>query len=116
MSARLVDFDPTWIDYGERRRVGVRFRCLKHHCRGYLWIFFSNPLDGGPPVEGDAFSLMLEIAEQSGDREKFKYDRGCGRNRWHREGDTFETLTMTPSVDAHRCGHATLTNGVFVYS
>lgn len=39
-------------------------------------IAFENPLDGGPPAPG--------------------------RLHWKRTGDTFETLTLAPSVDASR--------------
>jgi hypothetical protein len=28
-----------------------------------------------------------------------------GGLRWHRVGDTFDTLTLTPSIDCSRFGH-----------
>ena len=36
-----------------------------------------------------------------------------GQKQWHRSGDTFDTLTLAPSInnDAAGCGHWTLSNG-----
>ncbi len=109
---RLADFDPQWIDHGDRKGIGVSFRCLTGHCTGRLWIMFANPLDGGPAYEGNCFALMLQ-KQETGEPGITAGSRPCGPCRWKRIGDTFETLTMTPSVDAHQCGHKTLTNGVF---
>lgn len=112
---RLVDLDPSFIDFGERRGIGVRFRCMAGHCRGYQWILFANPLDGGPAWGGKCFELILDIRDAGGEEqfEKYKFDRPCDQSRWQRSGDDFATMSMTPSVDAHECGHLTLTNGVF---
>lgn len=38
-----------------------------------MYIPLANPLDGGPPLEPE-------------------------RSRWLREGDTFESLTLAPSI------------------
>ena len=56
-----------------------------------LFVPFVNPLDGGPPLE-------------------------VGRPNWQRTGDTFESLTLTPSIlrrrDRGGCGwHGFITNG-----
>jgi hypothetical protein len=111
---KLTDLDPSWIDHGGRRGIGVRFRCMvPGHCSGYLWILFANPLDGGPAWEGESFKLILEKRDEEGQYEKYKYDRPCGTCRWRRTGDNFATMSMSPSVNAHCCGHLTLTNGVF---
>ncbi len=86
---KLTDLNPRWVGAGgpgiynpdmtpakERHGVGILFDCP---CRNHLDphpdcdILFENPLDGGPPVEG-------------------------GGPKWKREGDTFETLTLTPSI------------------
>lgn len=94
MSVRLVDIGPRWINYGDRKGVGISFECMARHCGGRIRVLFANPLDGGQAWPDD---------EQ----------HGGGPYRWHRSGETFETLSMTPSVDADVCGHMTLTNGVF---
>lgn len=70
-----------------RRGVGLTFRCP--HCIGRLYVPFANPLDGGPAMPNS---------------------RGCS---WQRTGDTFESLSLTPSVDASEggCWHGFITNG-----
>jgi hypothetical protein len=97
---RLTDLDPCWVGAGgegisdaqgqpvpERHGVGLGFDC-PCGCGDRSYIYFSNPLDGGPPA------------------------RSAGPN-WERTGDTFETLTVTPSIQ--RVGgcnwHGFITNG-----
>jgi hypothetical protein len=101
---KLIDLHPEWMNAGghgvynadgtpsaRRTGVGVIFDCP---CGAggedhQLYVPFSNPLDGGPSLE-----------------------RG-----WQRSGDTFETLTLTPSILRVRvrgegCGwHGWVTNG-----
>ena len=98
---RLTDLRPNWVGAGgvttdmsgqpvsARRGVGVTFNC-PCGCESRLYVPFSNPLDGGPAIE-----------ERWG---------------WQRTGDTFETLTLAPSI--HRaaakggCGwHGFVENG-----
>ncbi len=81
----------------ERSGVGVSFRCpcdQHRHSdpRGEDWddrvfVLFTNPLDGGPQLE-------------------------CTRG-WQRTGDTFETLTLRPSIlRVGGCAwHGFVTNG-----
>ena len=83
---RLLDLDPNWVgaggegvtrsDTGEpvprREGVGVMFKC-PCGCDVPCFVPFANPLDGGPPHDP-------------------------GRPVWQRTGDTFETLTLTPSI------------------
>ena len=103
---RLTELSPRW--YGRKRRVddtdvaeygrtgiGVSFECP--HCFNpsegasltRISVPFANPLDGGPS-EPNA--------------------NGCA---WQRTGDAFETLTLTPSVNAEASGHwhGFITNG-----
>jgi hypothetical protein len=102
---RLVDLDPGWIWAGgegitrqdpatgeqvpvpERRGVGVMCNC-PCGCDQRLYVPFRNPLDDGPSYDPD-------------------------RPAWDRTGDTFETLTLTPSIRrAHGCGwHGFITGG-----
>lgn len=95
---RLVDLNPRWVSAGPRRRgVGVCFDCPGACCadkplselhpgdkpedqtKERACVFFSNPVDGGPPV-GDG-------------------------PHWERTGDAFEDLTLSPSVDGSSHGH-----------
>lgn len=57
--------------------MGVAFECPVHR-NHYLGAWFANPIDG-------------RTAAPSEDNPK---------PRWQRTGDTFETLTLSPSVDA----------------
>ena len=90
---KLTDLNPTWFDSAgtpKRLGVGMMFDCPCGKCGDRTHVNFNNPLDGGPAVA------------------KFP-------PRWSREGDTFETLTLHPSV--HRIGgrgwHGWLKNGEF---
>jgi hypothetical protein len=84
----LVELDPRWTSTSDDRHgMGVSFNCP--HCRVQrLAIWFANPLDGGPPAPGE--------------------------RHWQRSGDTFATLSLTPSIDASGWGHwhGFLSNGV----
>lgn len=72
--------------------MGVIFLCPVHRTH-YIGVWFANPVDGGPPASADALPAP----------------------RWQRTGDTIETLTLTPSVDAQpgnpSCWHGFITNG-----
>lgn len=89
---RLVELHPRWVGAGGdgisdrdgnpaplRKGVGVMFDCPcgAGHEDPRCYVPFLNPLDGGPALE-------LE------------------RPNWTRTGETFETLTLAPSV--HRIG------------
>lgn len=79
----------------KRHGMGITFLCPVH-LDHRLAVFFSNPIDGGTAVEGREFL-------------------------WRRKGDTFEALTLGPSIDASkhthghevqtRCWHGTIENG-----
>ena len=113
---RLTDLNPRWIGAGgdgvfnadgtpatPRDGVGLMFDCPCQTCTAKRtgdhdadfplrhYIPFATPLDGGPPLESQ-------------------------RSNWTRVGDTFETLTLTPSIlsDPAKggCGwHGFITNG-----
>lgn len=88
---RLSELNPRWaldadIVVGDRvvhdeNRVGmaVSFDC-PHCCSTRLCVFFRNPIDGKPPSDDY-------------------------QNLWQRTGETFETLSLTPSIDASAHGH-----------
>lgn len=84
---RLIDLNPRWLGAGgegvtdtltglpapAREGVGIELDCPCGNAdeEHRLYVPFANPLDGGPTLE----------------------TRG-----WQRTGDTFETLTLTPSI------------------
>lgn len=88
---KLTELEPSWITTSDGRRgMGVVFLCPC--CRDTsLCAWFANPLDGGPPAGPEHGPAP----------------------RWRRSGDTFETLTVTPSIDASAAGHwhGFVTNG-----
>lgn len=101
---RLADLNPGWVGAGgegiwdrngnpvpKRDGIGVSFDCPCGACGVRGFVAFENPLDGGPPLHGE-------------------------RARWQRTGETFETLTLRPSIlrshDKGGCGwHGFITNG-----
>lgn len=68
----LTDLDPRWVEHDGRDGLGVSFRCPGCSIDHRIAVFFANPLDDGDQLPG-----MLG---------------------WQRIGDTFETLTLTPSI------------------
>jgi hypothetical protein len=84
---KLVDLDPSFVGAGgagisdkdgnpvpERTGIGVSFDCPCGKCGVRCYVGFKTPLDGGPPRGSE------------------------GEPMWDRTGDTFETLTLSPSV------------------
>ena len=102
---KLIELNPRFLGAGgegitnadglpapEREGVGVIFTCPCGKCDEFheCYVPFTNPLDGGSPIDGHP--------------------------TWQRTGDTFETLTLTPSilrsVNKGGCGwHGFITNG-----
>jgi len=81
---KLIELNPMWVGSGgegitdaagnpvpHREEVGVRCDC-PCGCGSSMYVPFSNPKDGKP-------------------------SDGSG-SRWERSGDTFETLTLSPSI------------------
>jgi hypothetical protein len=68
---KLTELEPSWCSQGsDRHGMGISFLCP--HCHEtHLAVWFTNPLDGGPPIDDE--------------HRPFKYLR---------TGDTFETLTL----------------------
>lgn len=62
----------------DRHGMGLSFECP--HCREVrLAVFYANPIDGKPPSPDHLL--------------------------WQRTGDTYETMTLSPSIDASASGH-----------
>lgn len=117
---RLLSLNPRWIAIyrwddangtqhfnayapaeSQRKPGGISFDCPVHtkHCAEChqllpsshrLAVWFENPVDGLPPEA---------LAEY----------------RWHRVGEDFESLTLTPSINAQvidsGCWHGVIENG-----
>ncbi len=103
---KLLDLNPSFIGSGgegvsdkdgnpvpERHGIGVVFDC-PCGCDSRCFVPFSNPLDGNPPHP--SYSTA-----------------------WARTGETFEVLTLTPSIlrvkDRGGCGwHGFITAGEII--
>lgn len=78
MSRALTEFDPRWAEQ-DGRIVGLTFACPRCAAAGRdpdacrVAVAFEPGLDGGP---GGTF----------------------GGKAWQRTGDTFDTITLTPSI------------------
>lgn len=115
---KLTELDPHWVlisrwdepsglqhytngDSSQRHGGGISFECPVHtkYCEtcGHelngshrLMIWFENPVDGLPP-------------------------EATAKHRWLRTGETFETLSVSPSVNAQvddpSCWHGFITDG-----
>ncbi len=71
-----------------------------------LAIFFANPISGQPAdVSNAGFKKRIEARHLE--------DHHIGDMRWQRTGETFEALTLSPSIDCSAWGHwhGFLTNG-----
>lgn len=100
---KLTDLNPAFVGSGgagisnkdgpvpERQGVGLAFDC-PCGCGTRAYVSFTNPMDGKPPPH-----------------------RARAEPRWDRTGDTFETLTLSPSIlrsGPDSCGwHGYITNG-----
>lgn len=84
---RLVDAHPTWIQR-DGVKLGLHFDCPIHtqnNC--FVGVHFTNPIGEG--IDGNPYG-------------------------WHRTGETWETLTLTPSIRVcvDQCGwHGYINNG-----
>lgn len=92
---KLADLNAQLLDshHGDKG-VGVMFDCPCGQCGKPCYVPFENPIKGWP------------------DADDVKY----GHPRWRREGETVETLTLTPSIwrktENGGCGwHGHITNG-----
>ena len=87
---RLDELSPRWLAKGDKRHgMGVSFRCP--HCLIRLYIWFSNPIDGGLPVS---------VGDHPG-------------KLWARSGTDFQTLTLYPTLNNEHW-HGFLHRGVFI--
>ncbi|MGH9366245.1 MAG: DUF6527 family protein [Thermoanaerobaculia bacterium] len=102
-----MNLEPAWLvtAEGNRRGMGISFLCPVHGNNGpnrmpcYLGLWLENPLDGGPPYKpGDTY------------RPRPGQETGT-EPLWRREGETFDTLTLTPSINAEGHWHGFIRNG-----
>lgn len=81
---KLTELEPRWAGEEGHPRQAVSFRCP--HCEERIVVPFANPIGGVPRMRGE-------------------------RTYWQREGETFEALTLTPSVHYGSHWHGWIKNG-----
>lgn len=101
---KLTDLNPYWVSHGGegvtrtdgspiplRERIGISCDCPCGSCGVPLFVGFENPVDGLGP-----YSTHHPL--------------------WRREGETFDTLSTTPSILRRGgCGwHGYITNGEII--
>lgn len=107
---KLIDLSPQWI-IKDNQKLGIVFLCP--HCNGQTprtWLSCFQVPQGhiaGPDGEYELFSHLIP-------EEELHHAVPCQRNHaWQFTGDTFENLSITPSIDASASGHwhGYITNG-----
>jgi hypothetical protein len=96
---KLTDLEPRWVG-ADGQKFGLTFDCP--HCRvERIGVAFHH---AGHELMEDAV-IHARCPNATGD--------SFGGHIWTVTGDTFESLTLTPSVDASRAGHwhGFVTNG-----
>ena len=107
---RLADLNPRWFSQGaDRRGQGLTFDCphcvaarAEHPTR--LGVAFVPTLDGGAPIGLNPKQLWPALWPES-ESDGPKTTTVPPGIHWQRAGDTFDTLTLSPSVDASASGH-----------
>lgn len=96
---KLTELDPHWITFGshpqpedvaKRFYVGIRFDCP--HCRTQrLAVMFTPIIDD---------NVAWKYSTWDGYQQMLATD-----NKWQRTGDTFDILTLKPSINTEFHGH-----------
>jgi len=95
---KLLDLDPHWItfgylppeDAGKRLYIGIRFNC-PHCLTQRLAVMFTPPIDDNVLWKYATWDHYADVISQEG--------------KWNRTGETFETLTLKPSINTEFHGH-----------
>lgn len=102
---KLVELEPHWLEWG-RRKVGLMFLCP--HCR-VTWLscmFEPTPLHARGPGRGvdtpNQFALFTKIIGEHHAHDVVPCNKAVA---WTRTTDDFNTMSITPSLDASAAGH-----------
>jgi hypothetical protein len=108
---KLTDLEPRWFDVPGlgTDKDGVTFLCPCQKCGGKgvrLAAQFANPVGGGVGVAMTQKEKIYHVHTLG----TFDVPPGF---LWQRTGETFETLSLHPSIDASPAGHwhGYITNG-----
>jgi hypothetical protein len=111
---RLTELEPHWcadFDAPGNVKQGLTFLCPC--CKAIrLGAWFDVPVCGSPAIDPEAFRRRLEEFRDE-DSDHPAYTTHIGRILWKRNGNTFDVMTLTPSIDASKFGHwhGFITNG-----
>lgn len=96
---KLTDLEPHWVGLMPGHAIGITFLCP--HCRQCrIGVPFDEPI-GGEKLES---IIGRDLTVHLHSQKKFLADL-MNKKHWHREGETFETLTLSPSIDTSEHGH-----------
>jgi hypothetical protein len=111
---KLTELNPRWFAEEGRRGQGVIFDCpgcragvcadAKDRGRPFRLAVACTPLDGGSPFPIGKPGLLFDAIEAA-EGEEWNARIVPPGVVWGRTGDTFDTLTLSPSVDASAAGH-----------
>ncbi len=102
---KLLDLDPRWFDVPGvgTNKDGVTFLCPCATCQNgtpvRLAVQFKNPVGGSDAVTMSAKEVIRHVHELR------TFDVPPKGPVWERTGETFEQMTLSPSVDASASGH-----------
>ncbi len=102
---RLVELEPRWFAEQGRHGQGLSFWCpccVGKPCAVRLGVAFAPTLDGGPPINLGSKTLFPALWPKEGERPVTTVPPGI---HWQRTGEGFDSLTLSPSVDASAAGH-----------
>lgn len=102
---KLLELNPRWFAEEGRHGQGLTFECP--HCVGKpngvrIGAAFVPTLDGGPVIGLDPQHLWPALWPPPDGPSVTTVPPGI---HWQRSGDTFENLTLSPSIDASASGH-----------
>ena len=102
---RLTELEPRWIGLtldGSDARFGVTFKCP--HCDTRIGALFKPFMDPENITAKMAWAMPGAPDMNTGAQREAKW--------WHRvSGETFDTLTLSPSIDCAGHWHGFITNG-----
>lgn len=115
---RLAELNPQWLEKrGER--VGIMFRCP--HCRGVwltcFWVgmrIWGDEVDEPGRWEGQMGYIRRKLDElKEPDFAESNVVPCAALLAWTKTGDTFDTISLQPSLDASASGHwhGSISNG-----
>ena len=100
---KLTDLSPRWATYDGNDKAALIFKCP--HCQEIWLTCLFQPIK---------ISHQLEIFKPEGKASGGQVVPSKQNGAWVRSSDIFETISVTPSIDASASGHwhGFITNGI----